>query len=108
MYVHTLYVTRVFADVDVDAELMGPTSLELLDGFRGESLVDVPNWQNDLMDELLGDPELSKPENVKKLPQNKNSMAISGKGQGKTSVESQPGTPSKAAGDCNSVLTSPR
>ena len=60
------------------------------------------------MDELLGDPELIKPKNEKKLPQSRISLPISGNGPGKTNIKSQPGTPLQAAGDCDFVLISPR
>jgi len=87
------------ANVHVDAELMGPTSLESFDELRGEPFIDIPDWEKDLLDELLGDPELSKPEISKKMPQGKKTVPKGDEGQGKTNIESKPGTPSKAASD---------
>lgn len=84
---------------------MGPTSIASLDGFRGEPFIDVPNWEIDLLDELLGDFGPRKPEIEKKMPQDKKTVPKSGEGQGRTEVGSQTGTPLKGTCDRDSVLT---
>lgn len=81
-------------------------SLESMDEFRGDPFIDVPEWENDLLDELLRDPELSRPKSERK-PQQK-AVPEGGKGQGKKDMESQPGRPARAAMEGDSVLTSPQ
>jgi hypothetical protein len=108
MYAHTTLQESNLANIFGDAELMGSGSLESLDEFRVEPFIDIPDWEKDLLNELLGDPELSKPEIEKKMPQGKKTVPKGDEGQGKTDVGSQNGTPSKAASDCDSVLTSPQ
>lgn len=85
---------------------MGPASSISLDGFRGEPFINVPNWEIDILDELLGDFGPSKPEIEKKMPQGKKIAPKSGEGQDKTDVGPQIGAPSKVPTDGNSVLTS--
>jgi len=79
-----------------------------MDEFRGKPFIDLPNWQNDLLDELLGDPEMNKPKSEKEAPEFYKTVPKGEKGQGKKDVESQSGTPSEAASDADSVLTSPQ
>jgi len=88
MYAHTTLQESNLANIFVDAELMGSGSLESLDEFRVEPFIDVPDWEKDLLEELLGDPELIKPEIEKKMPQSKQTVPEGDKGQGKTNVES--------------------
>jgi len=108
MYAHITLQESNLANIFVDAELMGSGSLESLDEFRVEPFIDVPDWEKDLLEELLGDPELSQPGIERKMPQGNKTLPKSNKGQGKTNVESQSGMPSKAASDYDSVLTSPQ
>lgn len=96
------------ANVRVDVELIGPTNIESFDELRGEPFIDVPDWEKDLLEELLGDPELSQPGIERKMPQGNKTVPKGDKDQGKTNVESQPGMPSKAASDYDFVLTSPQ